>query len=298
MGEKLTRRGFLKAAGIGAALIPSLKAGKNLPRVQEKPKAILVDVRRCVGCKACQAACKLWNNLPAENTEITEDEYTNPTSLSAHTWNYIRFSEVEEGEGVRWVMASIRCMHCLEPTCVSVCPTRALWKREDGPVLYDVDRCIGCRYCVTACPFGIPHFDEEAKAIRKCTMCFDRLDRGLKPACVSSCPTGALDFDLRSRIVRRVLADGRHVYGLQEAGGTSVIYVSSIPFEELGFPRLSPETPARFSSNLLAKFFMIGLAGLVIASALYGAYRLFLRRVEAKSRSASTKPLERRMTIL
>ncbi|RLI33444.1 (4Fe-4S)-binding protein [Candidatus Bathyarchaeota archaeon] len=290
---KVSRRDFTRRMSVSflSGLIPL-----TATHTRNYTYSMLVDLDKCIGCNRCTVACKEWNHLPTGKFELyrvyMEKELT-PT-----TWTVVKARRVKSGRGERIVFFKWQCMHCLEPTCVSVCPAGALWKRGDGPVLYDVDRCIGCRYCVTACPFGIPHFDEEAKAIRKCTMCFDRLDRGLKPACVSSCPTGALDFDLRSRIVRRVLADGRHVYGLQEAGGTSVIYVSSIPFEELGFPRLSPETPARFSSNLLAKFFMIGLAGLVIASALYGAYRLFLRRVEAKSRSASTKPLERRMTIL
>jgi len=270
LGEKLSRRGFLKAAGIGAALLPSLKTGKALSRVQGKPKAILVDVRRCVGCKACQAACKLWNGLPAENTEITEDEYTNPTSLSAHTWNYIRFSEVKMGEGVRWVMASIRCMHCLEPTCVSVCPTGALWKRGDGPVLYDVDRCIGCRYCVTACPWGVPHFDEEAKAIRKCTMCFDRLDSGLKPACVTVCQTEALQFGDRDEILEKAHNSGApYIYGEKEGGGTSVIYVSDVPLEGLGLPRVDYRTPSAFNLDLLKQFFGIGIVSLIVVPAVY-----------------------------
>ncbi|RLI15144.1 MAG: 4Fe-4S dicluster domain-containing protein [Candidatus Hecatellales archaeon] len=272
VGEKLTRRSFLKATSLGFLLIPPLKkkVERVSPSVQGKPKAILVDVRRCVGCKACQVACKSWNNLPAEETEIMETEYTNPTSLSATTWNYIRFEEVENGGSVKWTMVSMRCMHCLEPTCVSVCPTMALWKREDGPVLYNVERCIGCRYCVNACPWGVPSFDDEAKAIRKCTMCFDRIDVGLKPACVTVCQTEALQFGDRDEILEKARNSGApYIYGEKEAGGTSVIYVSDVPLKEIGLPKVDYRTPSAFNLELLKQFFGIGIVSLIIVPVAY-----------------------------
>jgi len=276
MTMKMTRKEFLKTAATPMIIAPlaleGLAKGTRSP-VQElgKQKAVLVDVRRCIGCKGCQVACKAWNKLPAEQTKVTGTEYTNPTYFSPITWKVVHFKEIGEYDsaqpgtgGLKWRMLADNCKHCVEPSCVSVCPTGALWKRSDGPVLYDINRCIGCGYCEMACPWGIPQFDEELHSIRKCTMCFDRIDQGLEPACVATCPTDTLQFMTREEAERKAQeaeAEGLYTYGYSEIGGTSWIYISDVPFSEFGLPELSSVTHKGFQNNLLTRFAAVGLLG-------------------------------------
>ena len=272
---KTSRRNFMKTAGLsllGFTALTLTGAAKASPASGDS-YCMLIDLDKCVGCNRCTLACKEWNRLPKGKPELYRVYLEK--ELSATTWTVVKVKRLENG---RRVFFKWQCMHCLEPTCVSVCPAKALTKREDGPVLYDASRCIGCGYCMTSCPFNIPRFDYGKREIVKCHFCFDRLDRGLKPACVSSCPTGALDFGLRSEIVKRAQADGRHIYGIFEVGGTSVIYVSSVPFKELGFPEPGYEPPSRFNLNLLTQVLGIGVAGLIVVPALYYAYRRGLKR--------------------
>jgi formate dehydrogenase iron-sulfur subunit len=276
MTMKMTRKEFLKAAATPMIIAPlaleGLSKGTRSP-VQElgKQKAVLVDVRRCIGCRGCQVACKAWNKLPAEQTEVTGTEYTSPTFFSPITWKIVRFKEIGDYDntkpgtgGLKWRMLADNCKHCIDPSCVSVCPTGALWKRSDGPVLYDINRCIGCGYCEMACPWGIPHFDEELHSIRKCTMCYDRIDQGLEPACVETCPTDALQFMTHEEAENRAKeaeAEGLHTYGYSEVGGTSWIFISDVPFSEFGLPELSSVTHKNFENNLLTRFATVGLLG-------------------------------------
>ena len=243
--------------------------------------AILFDASRCSACRACQVACKQWNDLEAEITRST-GSYQSPPRLSGRTWLTMRFREVERnGDVVDWAFGRWSCMHCLHPACVSACPVGALYKTPEGPVLWDPERCIGCRYCMTACPFDVPTFEWdkglfEGARIRKCTFCVDRLGAGLKPACVKSCPTGALEFGDRDQLIAR--AEERisgqptryvqHVYGKNEVGGTSVLYISHLPFEALGLPSLG-STPiqeraedAMFATPWVATGLVAGLAGI------------------------------------
>ena len=294
MTEKMSRKDFLLAAGASLMIAPlaleGLDRGQRSP-VQElgKQKGVVVDVRRCIGCKACQIACKAWNKLPAEKTVITTDgEYTNPTFFSGVTWKIVRFkeigdydNEVEGTGGLMWRMLSDNCKHCMEPSCVSVCPSGALWKRSDGPVLYDVDRCIGCGYCTMACPWGVPQFDDEIHAIRKCTMCYDRIDQGLEPSCVSVCPTDALEFmtlEEAKRTATEAEAHGLYTYGLDEVGGTSWIFVSDVPFSEFGLPEYTSVTQKGYETDLLVKF---AGAGLFVGGALLAAIKLYAERRES-----------------
>lgn len=290
MGEKFSRRSFLKTVGTGfglTTLFVTSDKTKNLPATTTKPKAMLIDVRKCIGCKACQIACKVWNKLPAEETRIiTENEYVNPPSFSADTWCYVKFSEVKGKEGIiKWRMASLRCMHCLEPTCVSVCPTKALKKLPEGPVVYDPSRCIGCKYCVEACPWNVPHFDEEKKVISKCVFCVDRIKAGMVPACVANCQTGALQFGDRDEILEKAHNSGApYIYGEKEAGGTSMIFVSDVPFKELGFPEVSSKPMETFKSDMLTSIASVGVIATIISFAGYFAAK-FLRRKEEISKT-------------
>ncbi len=299
MTEKMSRKNFLKAASASLLVAPlameGLTKGQRSP-VQQlgKRKAVIVDSRRCIGCKGCQVACKAWNKLPAEQTKVSGGEYTNPTYFSPITWKIVHFKEIGDYDnnqpgtgGLKWRMLADNCKHCLEPGCVSVCPSGALWKRSDGPVLYDVDRCIGCGYCEMACPWGIPNFDEEIHSIRKCTMCFDRIDQGLEPACVATCPTDALQFmtlEEAQKVAREAEAEGLHTYGLSEVGGTSWIYVSDVPFSEFGLQDYEAITQKGFETGMLTRFAGIGL---FVGGALIAAVKLYAERRETIAKEES-----------
>ena len=145
------------------------------------------------------------------------------------------------------------CMHCQDPTCASVCPVGALRKTAAGPVIYDADRCMGCRYCMMACPFSIPRYEwaQVLPKVKKCTMCAPRQAKGLQPACTEACPVQASIFGERNDLLREAESRLRqnpkgyvqHIYGEEEVGGTSVLYVSAVPFEDLGFPAHVPHDP-------------------------------------------------------
>ena len=241
------------------------------------PKAILVDLRKCMGCRGCQVACKQWNELPAVSTE-QGGTYENPPDLSPDTWTVVKFREIGENGTFKWVFSKWQCMHCLQPACVTVCPTEALYKTEEGPVLYDENRCIGCQYCRTACPFSIPRFDwEKERVVRKCVMCADRIENGLEPACVKTCPPGALSFGEREAAIAKANeaeAEGAYVYGRDEVGGTSWIYISDIPFDELKFPAVGTESYPSHSRVIWAS----QIATIVVGAAALGIYSLYLRR--------------------
>lgn len=210
-----------------------------------KHKAFLFDATRCIDCRACMVACSVENNIPMNKTRI----WLTGVGLIGEFPNLNRATMV------------YHCMHCEEPDCLSACPVGAYHKRDDGPVLYNPEVCIGCRYCMNACPFGVPHFDYdkgvvEGAFIDKCTMCPQRIDIGLEPACVATCPTDALEFGEREELIQkaheRIKAHpGKyidHVYGEFENGGTSYLILSHVPFEQLGLPNL-PATPIKETSE-------------------------------------------------
>ncbi len=210
--------------------------------------AILTDLTKCIGCEACAWACKDINGLRRED---------GVAKLSSTT-----FSAVEHHGPIH---VRRQCMHCEDPTCASVCPVAAFEKTAQGPVVYHPDRCMGCRYCMVACPFSVPKYewDSPLPLVRKCTMCFEkRVKNGKQPACTSVCPTGATIFGDRAALVREArrridASPDRYVdrvYGVTEAGGTSVLYLSGVPFEKLGFPGSVREDPyPRLTWNVLSK---------------------------------------------
>ena len=257
-------------------------------------KGMLIDLTKCIGCRACQVACKEWNDLPGEETD-NWGSYQNPPSLSAKTWSLVEFMEIEEDSRLHWIFAKRQCMHCLHPACVSACPVGALHQTEEGAVVYDPDRCIGCRYCMVVCPFGVPKLEWEKPLpfIRKCTFCVDRLEAGMEPACAKACPTGAIAFGERDSLI--VEAEARvqkhpekyvdHIYGKDELGGTSWMYLSPVPFEKLGFPTLSPE-PVTKLSEAVAVYGTPSVA-VSVAALLGGLYYWFTRR-EKRIRAEET----------
>ncbi|RJR38765.1 MAG: 4Fe-4S dicluster domain-containing protein [Deltaproteobacteria bacterium] len=216
-------------------------------------KAVLIDTTKCIGCRGCQVACKSWNDLKGYKTAFSET-WTNPVFLGNNDFTRVIFREATKPDGsLHWYFAKRQCMHCSDPACASVCPVGAMVKMPEGPVVYDDSKCIGCRYCMLACPFGIPKFEWEAALplVRKCTFCAERQALGLAPACVATCPTGTLLFGERDTLVqeaqRRIRgAPGKyvnHVYGQNEAGGTSWLYLAGVGFGELGFNTQVPKEP-------------------------------------------------------
>ncbi len=242
--------------------------------------AMLIDVTRCMGCRACQVACKQWNQLPAEKTRFT-GTYQNPPKLSATTWTLVNFIEPEDfDQNPRWLFRKQSCFHCLEATCVNVCPTGAAKKREDGIVHIDQNMCSGCKYCVETCPFLTPHFNEDSGTVTKCRMCLDRVAGGLKPACATACPTGAVSYGDRTAMLS--LARQRtdaikkdnpqsnpYLYGEKELGGLGVMYL--LPENNPELYRL-PTDPRLPTEKIFFRWALGIVPGLAI---LYGMWRHF-----------------------
>lgn len=197
--------------------------------------AILFDATQCVGCLECEAACAKENGLPYDE-EIAKVKKTSETKLT-----YVAVSSAGEEKYMRRL-----CMHCDDPACVSVCPVRALEKTAAGPVTYDASKCMGCRYCMVACPFGIPKYEwsKAVPTVKKCILCADRVAAGKQTACAEACPTGATTFgdrplllvEAHKRIDENPLQYVNHVYGETDAGGTNVLMLSSVRFEQFGLP--------------------------------------------------------------
>ncbi len=277
-------------------------------------KTTLVDITKCIGCRACQVACKQWNDRVGEETEFqSELGFQNPATLSAKTLTLITFHELPDEKapgGLHYLFTMRRCLHCLEPACASACPTTALTRQPDGPVTYDANKCIGCRYCEWACPWGVPtaEWDSLAPKIQKCTHCADRDDQPIPlafngraptaeeskryrnnivvPACVKACPAEALLFGTRDDVLqeaRNRIADHPekyvdHLYGEKEAGGTSVVYLSSVPFAKLGFPDVGSKPYPGFSSLAIHA---VPPAVLALGALLGGTYAFLKRRAVA-----------------
>ncbi len=237
-----------------------------------KPKALLIDITKCIGCQACVWACKEANHLP--DTEKEEKEL----SATAYT-------VVKEKEGVYFRRL---CMHCNDPTCASVCPVKAFEMTKEGAVIYDPKKCIGCRYCIQACPFGVPTFEWQKTnpLVRKCNMCIQRQRQGKIPACAQVCPMEATIFGERDellKVARKMILQNpdryvNHIYGEKEAGGTSVLMLSNVPFEKLGFPtNLTDEPLSDLTWKIISK-----IPNYVVISGvfLYGIYWIINRRME------------------
>lgn len=204
-------------------------------------KGMFVDTSVCTGCKACQVACKQWNELPMEDEQavrehraFTGDSYDNTGHLSATNWRHVKFIEqfTEDRSEGRWLMMSDSCKHCEQAGCLEVCPTGALYRTQFGSVDIHQDVCIGCRYCVGACPFGVIEFNKNTGRVNKCILCQDRLEEGMGTACAKACPTASLTYgpvdDLKAMAAARVRAlhargqTSAYVYGW-DLGNSGVI---------------------------------------------------------------------------
>ncbi|MCO1604134.1 4Fe-4S dicluster domain-containing protein [Desulfosporosinus nitroreducens] len=210
-------------------------------------KGVLVDIPKCIGCESCSVACKLWNELEWDEQEKNKtaiDRAKEPNNgLWPEEWTSInRYDLEKDGESVaRYVKA--QCMHCEDPACVSSCFSKAFQKLPEGPVIYDQSLCVGCRYCMMACPFDVLRYEwkKAIPGVRKCQMCATRVANNQETACTSVCPTGAIIFGDRDQLLaeakKRIKENGYvdRVFGEKEAGGTSWLYISDTPFEQMRF---------------------------------------------------------------
>jgi formate dehydrogenase iron-sulfur subunit len=252
---KLSRRGFLGVAGVtgSMALVGAGRAradsGKGLDRNGEHETGMLVDTTLCAGCRACEAACSEANGLPPTQTD-EEVVKLGRREMGPEQFTVVNQATVQGRDGADR-FAKRQCMHCVQPACASACPVRAIDKTPAGPVIYRGERCMGCRYCMVACPFEVPKYQYEKAVplVRKCTFCAGRQAEGKRPACAEACPTGALSFGKRGALLE--LAKGRvyrnpdkyvhHVYGEHEAGGTNWLYITDVSFDELGMKQVRDE---------------------------------------------------------
>src|SRR5215831_1098065 len=243
-----------------------------------RTRAILVDITQCIGCRSCEQACKELHGFPKE----TEAKL----SVTALT--------VIEEHGDRYVRRM--CMHCQDPACASACLVGALKKTALVPVTYDEAKCIGCRYCLVACPFGVPRYQwsKLAPYVTKCDMCATRQASGQPPACVEACPTQASIVGNRDEILeeaqRRILRDSkyvRHIYGSDEAGGTSVFFISDVVFEKLGFAAAPKQPLPVLTASALGDGPTVILVGGALLSGLYWITqrRALVAAAEAREKS-------------
>ena len=207
------------------------------PNVRESVEvAKLIDVSRCIGCKACQAACLEWNDL-REEVGVNVGVYDNPHNLTANSWTLMRFSEVEEPDGnLEWLIRKDGCMHCEDPGCLKACPAPgAIVQYQNGIVDFVSENCIGCGYCIKGCPFDIPRISAADNKAYKCTLCSDRVAVGQAPACAKACPTQAISFGTKDDMIQWAdarIADLKErgyknagLYNPAGVGGTHVMYV-------------------------------------------------------------------------
>lgn len=236
--------------------------------MQGKVKAVLFDSTLCVGCRSCESACSEKWGLPYNETIAAEEK------LSAHKLTTIK----THADGERF--SRRLCMHCQEPACASVCPVGALSKTALGPVVYDADKCIGCRYCMTACPFGVPSYEWTSRLpkVKKCDGCFDRKAQGKPTVCSEACPAGATVTGERDELIReanRRIAEkpGEYhprIYGVDEVGGTATFFLSAVPFEQLGLRTDLPRHALpQLTWNVLSTVPDVAVAGSVLLGGVY-----------------------------
>ena len=290
----IERRDFLKTLAVATgsiAGVSNLKASNNT-KLNSDRFGVLSDLTYCIGCRRCEWACNEENELPNQPLDSFSDtsvfeEYRRPISEQYTVVN----SFIDKGFDGGDLNVKVQCMHCEHPPCVSACIVGALKKHPDGPVTYDASACIGCRYCIIACPFQIPTYEYEkalTPQVRKCTLCFDRtIENGQLPACVEMCPTEALVFGHRKdlldlaheRIMKHPDKYINHVYGEHEVGGTSWMYLSNQPFSEIGFPELGDKSPAETTETIQHGIFK-GFSGPIMLFGLLGIIMKVMKKEE------------------
>jgi len=258
-------------------------------------KGMFVDTTICIGCKACQVACKQWNVLSGEPADFrmdaaekipvavnfTGDSYDNTADLTGTNWRHVRFIEQfpENRVGGRWLISSDSCKHCGDAGCLNACPTGAIVRTDLGNVVVRQDVCIGCKYCLPSCPFGVVAFSQQTGTARKCTLCDDRIHDGLGTACAQACPTGSIAYgevaDLKKKADARLaklksLGHGKAtIYGYKEAGGLNVFYL----FDDMPPVYGQPENPVVPQERLVVSSAVTVAGAIAVGVAALVAFR-------------------------
>lgn len=286
----MKRRAFLAllgGAGAGAALSAPLATAApagNFPGFPES-NGVLHDTTLCIGCRRCESACNTVHDLPKPKKPFTDLKVLNvKRRTTAVEWTVVNKYEPSQGKPV---FRKAQCLHCAEPACASACFVRAFTKNPDGSVTYDASLCVGCRYCMVACPFNIPGYTYDRALnplVQKCDMCHERQQKGLVPGCVEGCPTGAIVFGKRTdliEIARKRIADNpgryqKHIYGEHEMGGTAWMTISGAAFSQVGLDENLGTKPAgEYTAGVLGAVPMVvGLWPVLLG----GAYAITRRK--------------------
>ena len=273
-------------------------------------KGFFTDTSVCIGCKACEVACKEWNGLAANGPQFLADSFDNTGKLDAQNWRHVKFLERDShltaattvGDGNAWLMMSDVCKHCQQASCAEVCPTNAIIRTEFDTVFIQQDVCNGCRNCISACPYGVIGFSHSTGTARKCTLCYDRLQNDMTPACAKACPTQSIQFgnlsdlhtsaDKRLAQLRQLGYSNAQLYGRDDSvyGGLNAFFLLMDEPRVYGLP--SGPSAALPSRNNVGGY----LAAVVAAAlAVIGGLVAFRRRAEpAAGEPAPTGPPEQR----
>ncbi|HUE28261.1 MAG TPA: 4Fe-4S dicluster domain-containing protein [Solirubrobacteraceae bacterium] len=298
------------SASLQVTLVPGTSASPTevaVHRQGAERMGFFTDTTTCIGCKACEVACKQWNDLPADGSRFERGgSYDHTGVLSASTWRHVRFVELLDPAGVHssgdWVFMSDVCKHCTNAGCLDACPTGALIRTEFDTVVLQPDVCNGCGYCVPACPFGVVDRDRIDGRAGKCTLCYDRLKEGLEPACAKACPTDSIQFGPYDELVelaeRRVAqlqdrgVEGAYLYGAGDepgeelAGGLGAFFLLTEPPELYGLPAQA-DSPVQ--ENVVPATLAAVGAGLAAAGGATIAFVLAARRARRSSAHELTR---------
>ena len=282
----MDRRQFLATSVTLGATIPIKDSKAASPKEGKEFVGVLVDTTRCIGCRSCEVACSEANGNFVPDV-MNDNALENVRDTSEKQYTVVNRFKTDKGE----VFVKRQCMHCWQAACVAMCLVNAMYKTKEGPVTWDGDKCLGCRFCMVACPFDIPKAEYHSwnPRIMKCTFCYERLQAGKKPACVAACPTDTLMFGPK----RQLMEIARHrvynhpdkyvhqIYGEHEAGGTGWLYLSAVPFEQLGFRTDLGTTPyPEYTKDFLVS---VPLVLLGVPALLMGLHELADRKEELKA---------------
>lgn len=323
----VTRRDFLKLAG-SSALLGAAGTSNARPNKEPPPDAVgmLYDATLCIGCEACMVGCKRANGMPVESP-LEQPIWDTPPDISDKTLNVIKVykngtAAVKDREVDGFSFIKRHCMHCVDAVCVSVCPVNAMRKNPvTGVVTHHPEVCIGCRYCVFACPYNVPayEFDNPLGQIQKCQFCDHRLQQGKLPGCVESCPTGASLFGPREEILaeahrRLAMRPGEtyeyplnkvdspyrhaaevkpyqdHIYGELEGGGTQVLMLAGVAFDKLGLPELPEQSAASRSESVQHTLYKGMIAPALLFAGLLYLTRKHVKQAHPESHGDDRKP--------
>lgn len=294
----LSRRGFIQTAGVATTAVATggvARAEMAEAMNADEQYSVLVDTVVCIGCRKCEWACNNQHELSSRSLASYEDKSVFSSERRPEHDAYTVVNEFENpAAGVKKFTVKIQCMHCLQPACASACIVGALTKETNGPVVYDAWKCIGCRYCMIACPFQIPAYeyhDAVSPEVKKCTFCNERLTKGEKPACVGICPNEALTFGKRREMIDLGKARIRHhpdryvnhVYGEHEAGRTDWLYLTPINITQAGMPALNSDPIADVTESIQHGIFK----SFVPPLALYSLLGLIMRTTRRESKDDS-----------